>query len=398
MLDQLTCKKCDCERSFLEKDGIFTCQSCGTQYSTDYIVAEIKQKLARDIIEVILHAIEDDIADEVLIDSLKAALSSFVNSDFKETESHCDAVIESDEENYAAWLLKGEAICFQLVMPVFERSAPTAEDFPLDVHLGPSSPSPKFLGDSIIPLQSALFNTRFERAVDCFVTAINTAPTGMIDDVARICLSIAYNEVLFACLQMLLSLIEVPILDSCSAYTTEKAHLMTIALRIFDTACRKRLESGNQDIDSDESKSSLDWDTCARWLSRNEFNSAIKVWENEVGHYRSDYDGHPPKQAMLHLIDAVYTATAMIDLFLLSDPLDALDMDELNFSLDACDRAIAMCQEAKEFKCYQKVSENGSETYEAVASVTPELFDARINKLYISRERVKEEMKRQSHG
>lgn len=377
MLSRLTCKKCGYECSFSEKDGIFTCQTCGTQYPTDYIAAEIRQKLARETVELILPALEHNTVDG---DSshIQSALNAFAKSDFKNTEHSCDALIEFDKKNYFAWLLKGEAIYLQLALPFFDHSDLTAECLATDVHSGSLTSSVEILDTSVLSLQSALFNMRFDKGSDCLIKAINAAPAEIIDDIARIALSMAYNEVLSGCLQMLTSIVNVPIEKNCSIYSSEKAHLATKALLVLDALCGKHLKH--------ESKSSLTWETYARWLSRNEFNTAIKIWEGEVSRYKAGCDGHPSGETMTRLTKALCTATSMIDLLLLSAPLEDLDMDELNFNLIACDKAIAMCQEAKEYN--KNTFKNGGESHSSSSPMGLEFFDTRINMLHIARDEI----------
>lgn len=383
MLSRLTCKKCGYECSFSEKDGIFTCQTCGTQYLTDYIAAEIRQKLARETVELILPALEHNTVDG---DSshIQSALNAFAKSDFKSAEHSCDALIEFDKKNYFAWLLKGEAIYLQLALPFFDHSDLTAECLATDVHSASLTSSVEILDTSVLSLQSALFNMQFDKGSDCLIKAINAAPAEIIDDIARIALSMAYNEVLSGCLQMLTSIVDIPITENCLVYSSEKAHLATKALLVSDSFCGKRPKN--------ESKPSLTWETCARWLSRDEFNAATKIWETEVTHYKAGYDEHPSNEAVTRLSNALCTATLIVDLFLLSDPLEDLDIHELNFSMNACDKAIAMCQEAKEFKCYQSAYENN----EQPSHMSLELFDERVSKLKIAKERITATIKEQS--
>lgn len=89
---------------------------------------------------------------------------------------------------------------------------------------------------------------------------------------------------------------------------------------------------------------------------------------------------------MTRLTKALCTATSMIDLLLLSAPLEDLDMDELNFNLIACDKAIAMCREAKEYN--KNTFKNGGKSHSSSSPMGLEFFDTRINMLHIARDEI----------
>ena len=63
MLKQFKCEKCDCNRDFIEKDGIFICQTCGTEYSLKYAVNKTIQNLTTEIFGILYESIKPDIDD-----------------------------------------------------------------------------------------------------------------------------------------------------------------------------------------------------------------------------------------------------------------------------------------------------------------------------------------------
>lgn len=390
MLEQLTCKTCDCSRDFVEQDDLFTCQTCGTRYPIEYIVEETRQRQARDIICLFHNHMENDIPDEVVVNCLQSALGSFISSDFKKVEHLCDIILESDNNNYFAWLLKGEAICFQLTLPVFERtvSTPATGHDNQDNAASLSEPSPKFSGDSVVQLQSALFNLQFSKVINCFMEAISTASDERLDDIVEISLNISFNETLAVCLRMLDSLVEIPVVDNASAYASEKVQLVGETLTLMDAACSCWLERSMED-----SSVSLDWDTFDRWLSKHEFHTSTKIWETELKRYKADHDGHPSQEALGRLLDALCTSILMIEILLLTGPLEELSQDELTLGLTACDKAISMCQEAKEFKWYQMFFKNRTEFYETIHPMKAKVLDERIESLCGKRKQIEAAIK-----
>lgn len=135
----MVCELCS-SNEFVKQDGMYICQHCGTKYSPEdakKMMVEVK-----GTVDVSGSTVKVD--NSALIENYyKMAESAYDSSNQKEAESYCNKIIETEPENYKAWLLKGKAAGWQ----------------------------------------STLGNLRLEEAVNCFSKAVDNAPD---DDKERV--------------------------------------------------------------------------------------------------------------------------------------------------------------------------------------------------------------------
>ncbi len=135
-MKQLTCEMCG-GTDLVKQDGVFVCQTCGTKYS----VEEAKKMMIEGTVEVAGTVKVDD--SDRIENYLMMAQNAYHANNQKEAENYCNKIIETDPNNYKAWLLKGKAAGWQ----------------------------------------STLRNLRIEEAVAAFNKALDNAPEDAIDEV-----------------------------------------------------------------------------------------------------------------------------------------------------------------------------------------------------------------------
>ena len=105
----MVCELCS-SNEFVKQDGMYICQHCGTKYSPEdakKMMVEVK-----GTVDVSGSTVKVD--NSALIENYyKMAESAYDSSNQKEAESYCNKIIETEPENYKAWLLKGKAAGWQ---------------------------------------------------------------------------------------------------------------------------------------------------------------------------------------------------------------------------------------------------------------------------------------------
>lgn len=102
-MKKLTCEMCG-GTDLMKTNGVFVCQSCGCKYS----VEEAKKLMVK-----IGGSVTVKNAPKVK-SLLKLAQSSFDSENYAKCEDFCNQIIAMDAQNFEAWKLKGDAICYQL--------------------------------------------------------------------------------------------------------------------------------------------------------------------------------------------------------------------------------------------------------------------------------------------
>lgn len=135
-MKQLICEMCG-SAELMKQDGVFVCQSCGTKYS----VEEAKKMMVEGTVEVTGTVKVDD---TVKMDNYYLMAENAYNAGNKqEAENYCNKIIETNPNDYKAWILKGRAAGWQ----------------------------------------STIANPRIEEAAKCFEVAIKNAPEEKADEV-----------------------------------------------------------------------------------------------------------------------------------------------------------------------------------------------------------------------
>lgn len=96
----IQCEMCGCNE-FLKQDGLFICQSCGTKYT----VEEAKKMMIEGTVKI-------DKSDSIL-NFLQIARNAYDSGNKIEAEKYCNKIIEIDDTNYEAWLIKGKSAGWQ---------------------------------------------------------------------------------------------------------------------------------------------------------------------------------------------------------------------------------------------------------------------------------------------
>lgn len=103
------CEMCS-SNNLIKENGIYVCQSCGTKYAV-----EEAKKLMIEIsgtIDISGSTVKIDNSDSIP-KYLKLAESAYESKNYKETEEYCNKIIEVEENNSYAWILKGKAAGWQ---------------------------------------------------------------------------------------------------------------------------------------------------------------------------------------------------------------------------------------------------------------------------------------------
>ena len=99
-MKKITCEMCG-STDLIKKDGVFECQSCGTKYS----VEEAKKMMVEGKVDVSGSTVKVDDSDKI-VNYLMMAENAYDSSNQKEAENYCNKIIETEPNNYKAWLLK----------------------------------------------------------------------------------------------------------------------------------------------------------------------------------------------------------------------------------------------------------------------------------------------------
>ncbi len=99
----LTCEMCG-SNDVVKQDGLFVCQICGTKYS----VEEARKMMIEGPVDVSGSTVKIDNSVSVR-NFLLMAESAFSVKNYAESESYSNKVLEIENDNSSAWLMKGKA-------------------------------------------------------------------------------------------------------------------------------------------------------------------------------------------------------------------------------------------------------------------------------------------------
>ncbi|MBR4344620.1 MAG: hypothetical protein IKP88_18285 [Lachnospiraceae bacterium] len=102
-MKQIRCEMCG-NSDLIKQDGVFVCQFCGAKYTLE----EAKKLLIEGVVDVSGSAVKID-DSERLVNYYQMAESAFASNNFRESESYCNKILESDLKDYMAWFLKGKS-------------------------------------------------------------------------------------------------------------------------------------------------------------------------------------------------------------------------------------------------------------------------------------------------
>lgn len=152
-MNQLTCELCG-SNNIIKQDGLFVCQDCGAKYS----VNEAKKMMSQS---------PNNIAVSNNGTYLALASNAYMSKNYLEAELYSNRVIESEPDNYRAWMIKGKAAGWQSSLNnlrIFEA----ASAFAKAVAFAPSEEREQIIEDSkneIANLSLALLSLRDSRFV-----------------------------------------------------------------------------------------------------------------------------------------------------------------------------------------------------------------------------------------
>lgn len=102
VLKKLRCEMCG-SNDLIKQNDFFECQNCGTKYS----IEEIKKIIVERSINT-----SNDIAKQNnngnIENYLSMAKNAYTSNNMSESENYCNKILEIDNKNYLAWLLKGK--------------------------------------------------------------------------------------------------------------------------------------------------------------------------------------------------------------------------------------------------------------------------------------------------
>lgn len=106
-MKQMVCEMCG-GTDLVKKDGVFVCQTCGTKYS----IEEARKMMIEGNVDVSGSTVKVDDSDKIE-NYLMMAQNAYDAGNQKEAENYCNKIIETEPDNYQAWLLKGKAAGWQ---------------------------------------------------------------------------------------------------------------------------------------------------------------------------------------------------------------------------------------------------------------------------------------------
>lgn len=109
-MKKMVCEMCE-GTEFLKVEGKFVCQGCGLQYTM-----EEAKKLMVDVEDtgIVAPAASVPQTNPQVENLLNLARNAYASKNYAQTEEFCNQVIAQDSQNYEAWLLKGQAINYQI--------------------------------------------------------------------------------------------------------------------------------------------------------------------------------------------------------------------------------------------------------------------------------------------
>lgn len=144
--------KCVGGTDLVKKDGVFVCQTCGTKYS----IEEARKMMIEGNVDVSGSTVKVDDSDKIE-NYLMMAKNAYDTGNQKETENYCNKIIETEPDNYQAWLLKGKAAgCQSTLRKIRIEEAVSAFNKELDNAPEEKLEETKKMGAEIIKLCLAL--------------------------------------------------------------------------------------------------------------------------------------------------------------------------------------------------------------------------------------------------
>lgn len=104
-MKKITCEICG-SNDLIKKDDFFECQLCGTKYSTE----EVKKIFLEGSIDISGSTVKIDNSGNIE-NYLSIAKNAYKANNMSECEKYCNMILEIDNKNYEAILLKGKLEC-----------------------------------------------------------------------------------------------------------------------------------------------------------------------------------------------------------------------------------------------------------------------------------------------
>lgn len=191
-MKRIVCEMCE-GTEFVKENGFFVCQMCGTKYSLD----EAKKMMIEGMVDVSGSTV--NVSNLGNIDNyMKMAESADEAGNEKEAENYCNKILELDNQNYTAWLLKGK----------------------------------------VAGWQSTIANPRLNETMKCFVNAIEYSPEEQKKEIINKTVSEA-DSICLALIQKCCDIfMENPSTDNASNIT-DAVKMMENCVGIFNEKCGK---------------------------------------------------------------------------------------------------------------------------------------------------------------
>jgi len=239
-MKKIVCEMCN-STDLVKQDGLYVCQYCGTKYSI-----EEARKLMVDEDGVVTVKVDDSSKIDNYLAMAQRALDSSNN---KEAESYCNKILEVDQSNYRAWIIKSQAAGWQTTLAV----------------------------------------PRLDEALSCLEKAINAAPEEELEAVAAEANDIMQNLLLATAMLQLNMITGYPDSNKVREYMNLKMDLLTKGITV-QVSYGTRMKAINASKPEGEQKPLTSFG-CLKFtdaLEDKEFNAAIKVWNDMMARYKED--------------------------------------------------------------------------------------------------------------
>ena len=318
-MKQLTCEMCG-GTDLIKKDGVFVCQSCGTKYSV-----EDARNLMMDADGPVTVKVDDT---DKLDNYLSMAQGALDNSNNTEAENYCNKILETDQQNYRAWIIKAQAAGWQ----------------------------------------TTLARPRLDEALSCLEKAINAVPFEELESIAREANDIMQNLLFAMAMLKLDSIVSYPDSKGLMEFLNLRPDLMVKGITV-QLAYGTRMKAINEGK-SEEDKLPV---TSLNMLKFNEnlddkvYLSAIKIWNNMMARYKED--SYPTDYVFDECSKTGTLAIHLLDSVVPNDPSKVKDKDKKR-CIKYCEEEIKMKDTLQGLKSYRSDFSGGYESHHVSKTFT----------------------------
>ncbi len=324
-MKRMVCEMCG-NTELLKQDGVFVCQSCGTQYS----VEEAKKMMVEieGSVEV-QGTVRVDNTDQIA-NYMMLANNAYNTDNRKEAELYCNKVIEIDPQHSEAWLLKGVVAAWQ----------------------------------------STGANLRMDDFIQCATNAFNFATDpDELNALGERAYTECYDLILSINNLKLRNIISYPDTDDVVKYAHLRKDFLMWGVGI-QLAYGKRFNALYADKPEDErvkpnnlnQATGVDMVNIINVCNKETAKNGIELWEKSYKEYLTDNKGYPTEYSFNSMRKSGLIAIELVKLALPKD-LSKIEDEDKSFFIGLCEKLITMNKAYRDLKSYTISFSGGIESH-----------------------------------